>query len=34
MCVATAPFSRALIEIIYVRRERLKLVEIPHKEKT
>jgi hypothetical protein len=25
------PYSRALIEIIYVRRERLQLVEIPHK---
>jgi hypothetical protein len=31
MCVAIPPYFCALIKIIYVRCERLQLVEIPHK---
>jgi hypothetical protein len=33
VCVATPPYSCALIEINCVRCERLQLVEIPHKGK-
>jgi hypothetical protein len=34
LCVASPPYSCALIKIICVRRDRLQLVEIPHKGKT